>query len=45
MIFPDGFLLDDLIVFPNANHWITNAEDSRFFYKEVQDWMKKYLGK
>ncbi|MES2777790.1 MAG: S9 family peptidase [Bacteroidota bacterium] len=34
-----------LIVFPNANHWITNAEDSRFFYKEVQDWMKKYLGK
>ena len=34
-----------LIVFPNANHWITNAEDSRFFYKEVQDWFKKYLGK
>ncbi len=34
-----------LIVFPNANHWITNAEDSRFFYKEVQDWMKKYLGR
>ncbi len=34
-----------LIVFPNANHWITNAEDSRFFYKEVQDWMRKYLGR
>jgi len=34
-----------LIVFPNANHWITNAEDSRFFYKEVEAWMKKYLGK
>ena len=34
-----------LIVFPNANHWITNAEDSKFFYKEVQDWLRKYLGK
>jgi len=34
-----------LIVFPNANHWITNAEDSKFFYAEVKDWINKYLGK
>ena len=32
-----------LIVFPDENHWILNAENSRFFYKELQDWLKKYL--
>jgi dipeptidyl aminopeptidase/acylaminoacyl peptidase len=32
-----------LIVFPEENHWILKAEDSRFFYKEVQEWLKKYL--
>ena len=32
-----------LIVFPEENHWILKAENSRFWYKEVQDWLKKYL--
>jgi dipeptidyl aminopeptidase/acylaminoacyl peptidase len=26
-----------LIVFPEENHWILRAENSRFFYQEVQD--------
>ena len=34
-----------LIVFPEENHWVLSAEDSRYFYKEVQDWLAKYLGK
>jgi len=33
----------ELIVFPEENHWILKAEDSRFFYKEVDAWLKKYL--
>ena len=33
-----------LIVFPDASHWILKAEDSRYFYQEVQAWLKKYLG-
>lgn len=32
-----------LIVFPEENHWILKPEDSRFWYKEVQDWLRKYL--
>lgn len=32
-----------LIVFPEENHWILNAENSRFFYQELHDWLKKYL--
>jgi dipeptidyl aminopeptidase/acylaminoacyl peptidase len=32
-----------LIVFPEENHWILNAENSRFFYRVVQDWLRKYL--
>lgn len=34
-----------LIVFPEENHWILKAENSRFFYQEVQNWLKKYLTK
>jgi dipeptidyl aminopeptidase/acylaminoacyl peptidase len=33
-----------LIVFPEENHWILKGEDSRFFYGEVQSWLKKWLG-
>lgn len=33
-----------LIVFEDANHWILKGEDSRFFYGEVQAWLRKYLG-
>jgi dipeptidyl aminopeptidase/acylaminoacyl peptidase len=32
-----------LIVFPRANHWILNGEDSRFFYAELHAWLKKWL--
>ena len=32
-----------LIVFPEENHWILRAENSRFFYSEVQAWIAKWL--
>lgn len=32
-----------LLVWPEANHWITNAEDSRYFYKEVAEWLAKWM--
>ena len=32
-----------LIVFPEENHWILKAENSRFFYREVHDWLSRYL--
>ncbi len=32
-----------LIVFPEENHWILKAEDSRFFYQQLQEWLAKYL--
>ncbi len=32
-----------LIVFPDANHWILKAEDHRFWFQEIQAWLKKYL--
>jgi dipeptidyl aminopeptidase/acylaminoacyl peptidase len=32
-----------LIVFPEENHWILKAENSRFFYREVHAWLAKYL--
>ena len=32
-----------LIVFPEANHWIMKGEDSRFFYSQLLDWLKRYL--
>ena len=32
-----------LIVFEDANHWITKGEDSRFFYQELHAWLKKWL--
>ena len=31
-----------LVVFPEENHWILKGEDSRYFYKEVQDWLAKH---
>jgi dipeptidyl aminopeptidase/acylaminoacyl peptidase len=33
-----------LLVWPGENHWILNPENSRYFYKEVYDWLKKYIG-
>jgi dipeptidyl aminopeptidase/acylaminoacyl peptidase len=32
-----------LIVFPEENHWIQRGENSRFFYRELHAWLKKYL--
>ncbi len=33
-----------LITFPTENHWIMTGENSRFFYREVHDWLGRYLG-
>jgi len=30
-----------LIIFPEENHWILKAENSRFFYKEVHAWLEQ----
>jgi dipeptidyl aminopeptidase/acylaminoacyl peptidase len=32
-----------LVVFPDENHWILKGENSRVFYAEVRDWLRKYL--
>jgi dipeptidyl aminopeptidase/acylaminoacyl peptidase len=32
-----------LIVFPEENHWILKADNSRFFYQQVHEWLAKYL--
>jgi dipeptidyl aminopeptidase/acylaminoacyl peptidase len=32
-----------LIVFPDENHWILKPENSRFWYKEVHEWLHTYL--
>ena len=32
-----------LIVFPEENHWILKAENSRFFYQELHAWLAEYL--
>lgn len=32
-----------LIVFPEENHWILKAENSRFFYQQVHEWLATYL--
>jgi len=33
-----------LVVFPDENHWILKGENSRLFYKEVHDWLARWLG-
>ncbi|MFO0043581.1 MAG: prolyl oligopeptidase family serine peptidase [Pseudomonadota bacterium] len=32
-----------LIVFPNENHWILGGHNSRFFYDEVDAWLRRFL--
>ncbi len=32
-----------LIVWPDENHWILKGENSRYWYKELYAWLKKYL--
>ena len=33
-----------LIIFPDENHWIMSGENSRYYYDQVRDWLKHYLG-
>ena len=32
-----------LLFWPDENHWILKAENSRVFYREVRAWLEKYL--
>jgi dipeptidyl aminopeptidase/acylaminoacyl peptidase len=32
-----------LLVWPDENHWILKGENSRVFYKEVHDWLARWL--
>jgi dipeptidyl aminopeptidase/acylaminoacyl peptidase len=32
-----------LLVFPDENHWILNAENSKRYYQELQQWFDRYL--
>jgi dipeptidyl aminopeptidase/acylaminoacyl peptidase len=33
----------ELLVWEEENHWITKGEDSLRFYREVREWLEKYL--
>lgn len=32
-----------LVVYPDENHWILKGENSRHFYREVSDWLGRWL--
>lgn len=32
-----------LVVFPDENHWILKGGNSRYFYREVHDWLARWL--
>lgn len=32
-----------LLVWPTENHWILNAENSRVFYREVDEWLRRWV--
>jgi dipeptidyl aminopeptidase/acylaminoacyl peptidase len=32
-----------LIVFPEENHWILKAENSKYHYKEIREWLLKWM--
>jgi dipeptidyl aminopeptidase/acylaminoacyl peptidase len=32
-----------LLVWPDENHWVLKPENSRVFYREVHDWLAKWL--
>ena len=32
-----------LLVWPDENHWVLNAENSRVFYREVDEWLKRWV--
>jgi dipeptidyl aminopeptidase/acylaminoacyl peptidase len=33
-----------LVVFPDENHWILKGENSRLFYREIHDWLGRWIG-
>ena len=33
-----------LLVWPEENYWILKGEDSKVFYREVRDWLTRWLG-
>jgi dipeptidyl aminopeptidase/acylaminoacyl peptidase len=33
-----------LLVFHDANHWIMNAKEARYYWEEMHAWLAKYLG-
>lgn len=33
-----------LVVFPDENHWVLKGENSRLFYRELHDWLARWLG-
>ena len=32
-----------LLVWPDENHWILKPENSRVFYREVRDWLARWV--
>ena len=32
-----------LLVWPDENHWILKGENSRAFYREVHEWLARFL--
>jgi dipeptidyl aminopeptidase/acylaminoacyl peptidase len=32
-----------LLVWPEENHWILNAYNSRLFYQEVANWLARWI--
>lgn len=32
-----------LVVFPDENHWVLKGENSRLFYREIHDWLARWL--
>jgi dipeptidyl aminopeptidase/acylaminoacyl peptidase len=32
-----------LLVWPEENHWILNPENSRVFYREVDEWLRRWV--
>jgi dipeptidyl aminopeptidase/acylaminoacyl peptidase len=32
-----------LIVFPDAKHWGSKPQDSRFWFSQVHEWLARYL--
>jgi len=33
-----------LLVWPHENHWILKGENGKVFYREVRDWLAKWVG-